>query len=103
MVLLEVKLLAWVGVVGDMTLDCEVDCDLLRVVPMLVRGDVSDEPGRRSRLLVGEPTLTSLDKKLGAIHEPEFSRRASHTPSFDPVYYFINNYYGESHLFLIPL
>ena len=49
-----------------MTLDCEIDC--LRGTASLVRGvSVSEVEVRRSRL-VGEPTLTNFDRKLGAIH-----------------------------------
>lgn len=50
-----------VGVV----VDCEVDCDLLGGIVTLVREDDSERRG--SRLLLGETTLTSLEKKLGAI------------------------------------
>lgn len=68
--LLEIRVLAWVGVVGDVTfkLDWEVDDDLPRGTVTLVRGDVSE--GRRSRGLVGEVALNlKPDRKLGAIHE----------------------------------
>lgn len=48
-----------------MAWDFEEDCDL-RGIATLARGELGSE-GRRSRL-VGEATLTSLDKKLGAIY-----------------------------------
>lgn len=53
--------------VGDVAMawDFEEDCDL-RGIATLARGELGSE-GRRSRL-VGEATLTSLDKKLGAIY-----------------------------------
>lgn len=49
-----------------MTLTRYLEEDDLRGTVSLVRGELDSE-GRRSRL-VGEATLTSLDRKLGAIH-----------------------------------
>lgn len=48
-----------------MAWDFEDDCDL-RGIDTLARGEFGSE-GRRSRL-VGEATLTSFEKKLGAIN-----------------------------------
>ena len=69
-----VVVVACVGVVGDnMTLGCStVDSDLLCETTTLGRGDVSE--GRRSRLLVGEATLTNFEKKPGAMHEKTLIR-----------------------------